>query len=687
MAGYLSSLYNYFDPTSVEEILPGKNSKVHVALRTVKVVNVLASNINLVEARKMLKDDFYKSLYTSHNRRYFKCCKHVGCQHQRVVENDGPDNFKVTERGVHSTEEDTALLSKRELVTKIKVQAGNNVSPLLIRDMLSKEAKDAGRVLRQDVPKLRKIYNVMRTTLTGENQALKSNGDLILYLLNRLTRTKAAYDELPNDWTLIYTHFFDGEGIEHSLTPTNDTCRGYCFTSKQMLQFLVIAILSGAAIHLSFDGTYKMLKNNWTLLILSTVEVKFDNGDIVHTCRPLMMMVCKSESEQSCLGCLLSLTYAMHTFKGIGASKWWHLVVSGMSDKTSGIRNAWFHLGSHMHILNCYFHMTKALRKFLTEEEYKYVEADLLLLHKCTSNEHFTFLTALMLQKWIADGQTAVAEYMSQANGYLSTAWCGWYVGALPAPGQGLTNNALESFNQTVKRLAQIHVSLTSFNEQSMPRILRYLYDNAEKDVVLTGISQAVLFSDHPHRIPQDMLKAAVAIVNDTVVMLMKSGNWYVNASKARNDKVPMTQDRIALFNEAIVTTNTAKEYVEKYMSMYTVIKQDATASTPWHYSCQCKAYMTNGKLCSHIIAVMHMDECINLNTMCNQVEGPSKRGRPSKRLAGAQWGVVNLYTADTKAPKKSKTSKPTKKTGKTKATTMSKKLRQRQQIDEVANL
>jgi hypothetical protein len=181
------------------------------------------------------------------------------------------------------------------MMAKIKHHAGLNVCPLIIRDMISKEVKEDSGYEDGKIPSLRFIYNTVARSVKLDGRT-GTNGELINWLTGKLTTTREQYDEVKNDSTLIYTHIFDGENIQHDINPSQGTCKGYCYTSKRMLHNLQQSMSSRdrrcPGIPLTFDGTYKLLKNNWTLLILSTLMVKFSEGNIVHTAKPIMMMVC-----------------------------------------------------------------------------------------------------------------------------------------------------------------------------------------------------------------------------------------------------------------------------------------------------------------------------------------------------------------------------------------------------------
>lgn len=110
----------------------------------------------------------------------------------------------------------------------------------------------------------------------------------------------------------------------------------------------------------------------------------------------------------------------------------------------------------------CYFHMKKCIKDHLRTKDWAIAKAtrtrilvDLDHLHLCWTNEHFSAAAQLFTAKWNGEGCNEFVRYFK-------TNWLdkndNWYMGA--SPGSPSTNNALESFNNIIKKKATLRKKL-----------------------------------------------------------------------------------------------------------------------------------------------------------------------------------------------------------------------------------
>ena len=273
-----------------------------------QVVNYVKMNGKFTHAQcqKVKNDGLFMYHHTSAVSVYY-CSKHKDCPVRiRFVKNG--NLYDIEHTGCHSLEEscEVSVLKKR---MKQKIVKSAHLKPKIgsLREHL---------ILEFGIPVTSStIHNTLRNHERSQGVSLTRNYDLIKFLNAQIVSTADDYNIINSDTATIYVHLFDGSNSVHSLDCCNDTCVGFTFTSKRMLKNVMTAMNTAAAfnrrIPLQIDGTYKLLNNQWVLLILSTTLVtQKPGGKFANSCRPLMMMLCKSESEATCSSCLNSFSYA-----------------------------------------------------------------------------------------------------------------------------------------------------------------------------------------------------------------------------------------------------------------------------------------------------------------------------------------------------------------------------------------
>ena len=170
-------------------------------------------------------------------------------------------------------------------------------------------------------------------------------------------------------------------------------------------------------------------------------------------------------------------------------------VHSLMIDKSFSISNAFTETG--ITTLCCYFHAKKNMKdKCLNSYWKSTAEAHINMLHLCRSREEFNCLLTTFSLKWIQDGQDGFAQYVSRQYG--SGCWQNWFIGALPAPGIGMTNNSTESFNKVIKQYITSSVSMGSFFDKAMVSVLEHVTRKRKENSSMLQCVFLQSFCQHP---------------------------------------------------------------------------------------------------------------------------------------------------------------------------------------------
>jgi hypothetical protein len=166
----------------------------------------------------------------------------------------------------------------------------------------------------------------------------------------------------------------------------------------------------------------------------------------------------------------------------------------------------------------------------------------------------FDAMSEAALKKWRDDEQHTFADYFSKID--LSGKWQNWFIGSVPIPGVGLTNNPLESINELIKKQVRIsdylivflvtplfHLKIptpqdvTYFINVGMLDVLRMLGSPERSPSKEKLLSRTDLFLNQKDSIANGYLSAETLSRADDIVAVrgniyMKQSKFYVNSSK-----------------------------------------------------------------------------------------------------------------------------------------------------------
>lgn len=208
----------------------------------------------------------------------------------------------------------------------------------------------------------------------------------------------------------------------------------FVLSTKHLLQ---LAAYSAKNIHA--DATYKLIWQGFPVLIVGTTdkERKF---------HPICLGVCSSERQDDFQILFTGLKESVFSIYS-------HSLQPSVlvCDAAKSIQNAFRQVfGAEPIIVRmCWAHakknmQTKVEQIISDKKAQKSILQDIDALQSVTSSEAFGVASQLFLRKW--ENQTSFIKYFKEE---WLTQNCNWYLGA--APGSPATNNALESFNRSIK--------------------------------------------------------------------------------------------------------------------------------------------------------------------------------------------------------------------------------------------
>jgi len=222
----------------------------------------------------------------------------------------------------HEIEENASVLFKKHVKQKIINESKSGISAAhimnnIISSPTTAHAKenivDFTDILPTSLSDIQNISNYSKRLMNATSNNINTNAELLMFLNDQIVTPEAWNNEIDLNKMCIVT-LFDGIDMKHSLNIT-DTIAGFSFCSKNMIEFLENQMEnSKSGINLNIDGTYKLIKNGWVLLILSGYNILFKKGNFVHSAKPLMFTLVNVEKEASYKACLDSLDYVGNNF-------------------------------------------------------------------------------------------------------------------------------------------------------------------------------------------------------------------------------------------------------------------------------------------------------------------------------------------------------------------------------------
>ena len=160
-----------------------------------------------------------------------------------------------------------------------------------------------------------------------------------------------------------------------------------------------------------------------------------------------------------------------------------------------------------------------------------------------------------------------------------------------------------------------------------------------KEQVVVDSIHPIEMLSNYPV-MDRTLMAAAKVLVQSEHSHLRLGDDLYFNKSTYMDN--PVTADRVQRFeNEVYIAglhltvddvESALKDAQMNLISLHKVSMQRKQNSIFPEFVCDCKAYMHNGIICSHIIAALHLTKTYSCDNHLLPLEAPAKRGRKKQR-------------------------------------------------------
>ncbi|ETN00305.1 hypothetical protein PPTG_18013 [Phytophthora nicotianae INRA-310] len=281
-------------------------------------------------------------------------------------------------------------------------------------------------------------------------------------------------------------------------------------------------------------------------------------------------------------------------------------------------------------------------------------------MHHARSSEEFKAMAKLCTGKWRDDKQNAYADWFSKL--YLSELWSRWHTMSA-IPGILPSQNALESHNRAIKtcgvrfKRAKTGVIL----DDSMPRLLTMVGVDSPKGP-FGHYCEGPLPSQMILRALDHVATGAHRIKRDPGKQTGILRSVFCNTSTYMSLGEEVTQERVTRYCEAkdgrFLETDTVQDINLHSLSLHQVefigdpnqllrfqfalqpvITMDKIKEIRELYRCDCKAFMSTGWACSHVVAAMSINEQFDLDLAATRL--------PTKKLSGGQRKIPNALTID----------------------------------------
>eukprot|EP00644_Phytophthora_capsici_P000753 jgi/Phyca11/108963/e_gw1.16.241.1 len=288
------------------------------------------------------------------------------------------------------------------------------------------------------------------------------------------------------------------------------------------------------------------------------------------------------------------------------------------------------------------------------------IEINIRQMHHARSSEEFKMLAKLCTDKWREDKQIEYADWFTKV--YLSELWSRWHTMSA-IPGILPSQNALESHNRAIKtcgvrfKRAKTGVVLND----SMPRILTMVGTDCA-----TGpfghYCEGPLPSQMVLRALEHVAPGAYWIERERKGRKNVLRSIFFNSTAYLTNGDEVTKDRVTRYCEAkngiIQQDDTVQGINLFFLSLHQVevigdhdemsrfqfnlapvITSDKIKEVRELYRCDCKAFMSTGWACSHVVAAMDLNKQFDLDLATTRL--------PTKKLSGGQRKVPGALTRD----------------------------------------
>ncbi|KAG1707165.1 hypothetical protein DVH05_026361 [Phytophthora capsici] len=438
---------------------------------------------------------------------------------------------------------------------------------------------------------------------------------------------------------------------------------GLIMTTRRVFRNVLYAVegQQSDGVFAAADGTYKLHHGKWVLVAFGTYRNRYTDKHVYSkNFVPWAYLFVRTEHQYAYEQLYRTVAECTDLFFKVKLA-----VKYGSLDHASYIANAYMAVWPGIILLDCYPHVARKCREKIalltTPDYYKTnIEINIRQMHHARSSEEFKMLAKLCTDKWREDKQIEYADWFTKV--YLSELWSRWHTMSA-IPGILPSQNALESHNRAIKtcgvrfKRAKTGVVLND----SMPRILTMVGTDCA-----TGpfghYCEGPLPSQMVLRALEHVAPGAYWIERERKGRKNVLRSIFFNSTAYLTNGDEVTKDRVTRYCEAkngiIQQDDTVQGINLFFLSLHQVevigdhdemsrfqfnlapvITSDKIKEVRELYRCDCKAFMSTGWACSHVVAAMDLNKQFDLDLATTRL--------PTKKLSGGQRKVPGALTRD----------------------------------------
>ncbi|KAI9987716.1 hypothetical protein PInf_023760 [Phytophthora infestans] len=469
-----------------------------------------------------------------------------------------------------------------------------------------------------------------KTQLTGKWKQLGTHTELFEWAASRLCTTKDELDAV-GERELVVLQVFESKEVNK----TKEASFGMVLSCKKLFRNFLTAAAYGDLVSISCDGTYRLTDAGWTLINLGVVGVIYDEKERQFHQRfyPCAFGFVRTECELAYEALFESVNRCVYNCLGMELKP-----TVGVADHAVCIAAALGKAWPEMVFVTCWPHVSRKClatkkKSMLSDKEFlvSVVKTDINSLYKCTSYKHFKALSAKLMTKWRNKGEARYADWFTDT--YLTAPFDSWFVGASTLPGSLPQQQGIESFHKSIRAHMGLYLraAMVYFLEFSMGQIIHFCCAHRAPEEIRPFAEAPLLHSQ---------LTKAKAITLDItkfyVVQTQCLQTFYINrkdhfdqrVTKALTKRYDKAQDQ-SLYRVRV----SAKIKFEKLRALPKV-NSDTAQLFRKKYSCECKAYVMSGWVCSHVLAAAAIKQHLNIDEIQAGIPHRRRPGRPRKELS-----------------------------------------------------
>ncbi|KAF4143189.1 MULE transposase domain-containing protein [Phytophthora infestans] len=409
--------------------------------------------------------------------------------------------------------------------------------------------------------------------LTGKWKQLGTHTELFEWAASRLCTTKDEFDAV-GERELVVLQVFESKEVNK----TKEASFGMVLSCKKLLRNFLTAAAYGDLVSISCDGTYRLTDAGWTLINLGVVGVIYDEKECQFHQRfyPCAFGFVRTECELAYEALFKSVNRCVYNCLGMELKP-----TVGAADHAVCIAAALGKAWPEMVFVTCWPHL---------------------------------------MTKWRNKGEARYADWFTDT--YLTAPFDSWFVGASTLPGSLPQQQGIESFHKSIKAHMGLYLraAMVYFLEFSMGQILHLCCAHRAPEEIRPFAEAPLLHSQ---------LTKAKAITLDTtkfyVVQTQCLQTFYIN----RKDHFDQRAQDQSLYRVRV----SAKIKFEKLRALPKV-NSDTAQLFRKKYSCECKAYVMSGWVCSHVLAAAAIKQHLNIGEIQAGIPHRRRPGRPRKELS-----------------------------------------------------